>query len=96
MSYINIAKKGTYYCPAYKHYGTTNDNKEEEINVVCDRCNREKLKNCVGFNNKDLCMACVKDLIDKDDKDNSNDVVPYDKPIKHISLPKRMKPRMFK
>jgi len=86
MSHINIAKKGTYYCPAYKHYATNNN---DEINVVCDRCNRENLKICVGYNNKDLFMSCVKDLLDNDKDDDI-------KKPKNVSLPKRMKPRIFR
>lgn len=47
-----IAKNGTYYYPANKHYGGQGA-------VVCDRCNKAGLKACVGYNTSDLCLKCV-------------------------------------
>lgn len=55
----NIYKFGKYYSPAISHYNYT-------INacVFCDRCLTQKLKICIGYEDKDLCMKCMKELSD--------------------------------
>jgi len=51
---INYTLKfGTYYNPATKHYGSN------LAKVVCDNCQKENLKACVGWNDCDLCMQCI-------------------------------------
>lgn len=54
---LTVVKKGMYFCPAYKHYG-------QKTNVVCDRCNKQNLKACIGYENKDLCLKCVDSLLE--------------------------------
>lgn len=49
---LNLCKYGTYYNPATKHY---NNN----ANVVCDRCFRNNLDACIGWQTYDLCLQCV-------------------------------------
>jgi hypothetical protein len=49
---IKICKYGTYYNPAYNHYGS-------ETNVMCDRCRKDNLDICVGWQSHDLCLPCV-------------------------------------
>lgn len=56
MSLTNIVKHGKYYYPAWKHYGNENNN------VRCDRCNETKLKACIGYDQKDLCLSCANEL----------------------------------
>lgn len=55
MNLIDVLKKGMYFYPAYNHYG-------KQMNVKCDRCNKEDLSACIGYKDKDLCMKCVDDL----------------------------------
>ena len=52
---INICKYGTYYNPASKHY-------TEGANVVCDKCYKNNLSICIGWNNYDMCLLCVNDV----------------------------------
>jgi hypothetical protein len=51
--FIEVCKKGTFYFPAWKHYG------KPSTTVICDRCGSRDLKACVGLLDKDLCMTCV-------------------------------------
>jgi hypothetical protein len=57
MNYLFVLKNGTYYFPAWKHYG------DPKLNVICDRCNKNHLTSCVGVgydvNGVDLCLDCV-------------------------------------
>lgn len=52
---LNICKHGTYYNPANKHY---NNNSK----VVCDRCFKNNLDACIGWQSYDLCLLCVNAL----------------------------------
>lgn len=56
MSVQEVYENGTYYNPAWKHYG------KENINVQCDRCYRDNLSVCIGYGENDLCMKCVDSL----------------------------------
>ena len=47
-----IVEHGTYYFPAWKHY-------HHGANVICDKCHREHLSACIGYNNQDLCLSCA-------------------------------------
>lgn len=60
-----IVEKGTYYYPAYKHYGRM-------TNVCCDFCSKSNLDCCVGFEDKDLCLRCVELFVENDKKNNIN------------------------
>lgn len=51
-------QKGIYYNPASLHYKC-------KRNIFCVRCNMPNLQICIGFENYDLCMSCVKDLTDE-------------------------------
>ncbi len=55
MSYQNILRYGTFYFPAYNHYG-------REVNVVCDRCQTQQLNACIGHMQQDLCLRCADEL----------------------------------
>ena len=54
-SYFRVVDNGTYYYPAWKHYGKL-------VSVVCDRCGKSNLKACVGLGQLDLCMICIDEL----------------------------------
>ncbi|ATZ80392.1 hypothetical protein BMW23_0335 [Bodo saltans virus] len=56
--YWQVVDNGTYYYPAWKHYG-------KHVNVFCDRCNRSCLSASIGFKNYDLCLRCVDELTSK-------------------------------
>jgi hypothetical protein len=56
--YICIMVHGQYYNPASKHY----DDKYGETNVDCDRCKAVNITSCLGHNNMDLCVKCVKQI----------------------------------
>lgn len=51
--YELILTRGTFYFPAWKHYGSP------ETSVKCDRCERTDLLTCVGYERSDLCLPCV-------------------------------------
>ena len=53
MNFKEIVEKGEYYFPASTHYSN------EKSSVVCDRCYKENISECVGYKEYDLCMACV-------------------------------------
>jgi len=53
--YFKAIDNGTYYYPAWKHYG-------RKTSVFCDRCNRQNLRACIGYNNFDLCLLCVDEI----------------------------------
>ena len=57
--FTNITKYGTFYYPASKHYSHNNP----AANVVCDRCKRSGLDACIGWNDQDLCLSCVNEII---------------------------------
>jgi hypothetical protein len=48
---------GKYYVPAKNHYQGKN------VTVVCDRCRKNQLDRCIGYDDNgtgyDLCMKCV-------------------------------------
>ena len=52
----NIVKKGVYYYPAWKHFGLI------PTNVACDRCNKNNLIACIGYQDNDLCLDCVENV----------------------------------
>ena len=54
-TYKYIIKYGTYYFPAEKHY----QDYRYQLVVQCDRCRRDRLTSCLGWENYDLCMECV-------------------------------------
>lgn len=54
---LELVKYGTYYNPAYKHYG-------EEGNVYCDKCKKQDLSVCIGYETMDLCLQCVEEVAD--------------------------------
>lgn len=54
-SYQQVVKNGKFYYPASYHY----EKQPHEVNIICDRCRRQQLKCCVGYQNSDLCMECV-------------------------------------
>ena len=51
--YELILTRGSFYYPAWKHYGNP------ETRVKCDRCERTDLLTCVGYERMDLCLPCV-------------------------------------
>ena len=53
--YFEVIDHGTYYFPAWKHY-------TRPVIVICDRCQTNNLKACIGHKSKDLCMLCVEEL----------------------------------
>jgi len=51
---FNVYRYGTYYNPAFRQYNLTT-----MVNVICDRCHKNYLNVCIGWNNKNLCLECV-------------------------------------
>ena len=51
----NIRNHGTYYLPAWKHYG-------KYVYVKCDRCGRNNLPESYGWDKYDLCIQCIDDI----------------------------------
>lgn len=52
IDFKTVYEKGSYYCPANSRYNNTGM-------VICDRCSRQKLKACLGYEGADMCMQCV-------------------------------------
>ena len=52
---LKIYKYGIYYNPANSHYGNNS-------NVVCDRCYRQGLDVCIGYQSYDLCLKCILEI----------------------------------
>lgn len=50
-----ICDHGTYFNPAWKHYG-------EPGNIICDKCRKNNLDICIGYQDKDLCLECVMEI----------------------------------
>ncbi|AYV75173.1 MAG: hypothetical protein Terrestrivirus1_47 [Terrestrivirus sp.] len=55
-NFENVIKFGTFYCPAYKHYGPV------ETVVTCDRCHKTNLVSCIGFDKLDVCLKCGEEV----------------------------------
>lgn len=52
LSFVDVIDHGTYFYPAWKHYG-------RKVDVICDRCAEKNLTACIGFGERDLCLPCV-------------------------------------
>lgn len=50
------AAYGQYYCPASRHYPHM---LPSACVVSCDKCGKQGLDRCIGYENIDLCMECV-------------------------------------
>jgi len=50
-----VCKYGTFYNPATAHYNNG-------LCVVCDRCYRQNLNVCIGYDKYDLCMKCIEEI----------------------------------
>ncbi|ATZ81149.1 hypothetical protein BMW23_1106 [Bodo saltans virus] len=59
-----IYKDGSYYNPASSHY------KPETTNVTCDGCQRQSLKVCIGWQDYDMCVNCIKKMSTKEPLQN--------------------------
>jgi hypothetical protein len=59
-SLIEVAEHGRLYKPATSHYPT-----KPNITVKCDHCDRENLVACIGYNDRDLCLTCADDIMEK-------------------------------
>lgn len=55
--YEDIYRYGSYYNPARNHY-----NYNGHVMVNCDRCLKEDLSVCIGWNSHDLCLDCIADI----------------------------------
>ena len=65
-----VCEFGTFYSPAQKHYNN-------KLSVVCDKCLRENLDICIGYEKYDLCFNCVQDFV----KMNKPLVQPFGQPL---------------
>lgn len=54
---LEVAKFGTYYNPANKHY----DGKDT---VTCDRCQMADIGVSIGYNDLDICLVCAHVITD--------------------------------
>src|ERR1041385_9543122 len=78
---LEITKYGKYYNPASFHY----NNKQS---VMCDRCYKQNLSACIGYDKYDLCLDCVNII---NNMNNMNNKIIYTD-----ELPKtRMMPSQF-
>lgn len=54
--YFRILQVGTYFYPAWRHYG-------RKTLIMCDRCNRQDLQVCIGYRDYDICLECVSEIV---------------------------------
>lgn len=78
--FISIVKYGTYYFPANEHYGG-------QGYVTCDRCAKNKLNACIGYDSEDLCLNCVTVI--------TNSILEFNVPTPNPPLPFRPLTRMM-
>lgn len=52
MNFKKIIENGQLYYPANQRYGS-------DKQVVCDRCKRNNLSICIGYEAYDLCLTCA-------------------------------------
>lgn len=52
---VNIYYFGNYYNPADKRY-------YPGASVRCDRCLKNNIDICVGWDRYDLCLTCISDI----------------------------------
>ena len=79
-NFISIVKYGTYYFPANEHYGG-------QGYVTCDRCAKNKLNACIGYDSEDLCLNCVTVI--------TNSISDFNVPTPNLPLPFRPLTRMM-
>lgn len=89
MSYIlfsDIVKHGNYYYPAWRHYG-------QEISVMCDRCKKNNLYQCIGYGkDSDLCMSCVEKVSEFMRNDSFVSVQPVICSVQPVICPRPIRP----
>lgn len=61
----NTVEKGIYYNPAASHYISQG---ETPGYIYCDRCYVGNLPVCIGYEDCDLCLTCLNELIEKPDE----------------------------
>lgn len=54
----DVARHGTYFNPASDHY------KNPDV-ILCDKCHKSNLQVCIGYQDMDLCLDCVKSILDQ-------------------------------
>ena len=85
---LRIHRYGTYYNPAWKHYGM-------ETNVMCDRCFKTQLQTSIGYGDHDLCLSCISEIATVKPKQETSKMQQVQfKPS--TCVPKRMHQRQFK
>lgn len=52
MNFKKIIENGQLYYPANQRYGS-------DKQVICDRCKRNNLSICIGYETYDLCLTCA-------------------------------------
>jgi hypothetical protein len=75
-SVLGLIINGTFYCPAFKHYGET------PLNVECSVCGKSNLVSAIGYGSQDnqagsydFCLECVDKITNSfnfNSKKNSN------------------------
>jgi len=86
MNYENmllVIKHGVYYNPANKHYSYKGF-------VTCNRCFKTNLDVCIGFNEYDLCLNCLQEILihekKMETKKDCNDLCINDVTLKTINF----------
>ena len=77
--YNNVIKYGKFYYPAISHYPNS-------LNIQCDRCYKNDLQSCIGYEDIDLCLKCVDLLINFKNTNHFEIKIPKD--YKYLTEPK--------
>jgi len=88
--YNNVIKYGKFYYPATSHYPNS-------LNIQCDRCYKNDLQSCIGYEDIDLCLKCVDLLTNL--KNTNQFEIQIPKEYKYLTEPRyltRMEQSMFK
>ncbi len=86
MDFYKIVKKGKYYYPASLHYS-------ENSRVTCDRCRMNDIKACLGWEEYDLCIKCVDEVIFLIDQKNDQEMTLMEQEMLRPTT--RMEQRIF-
>jgi hypothetical protein len=90
INYIDIIKHGKLYFPASSHY-------DMNTIVVCNRCYKNDLQICIGYEDKDICLECAEKIV-YNNKNKIKDAPKYliPNPIKYYPIMTAMSQKIFK
>src|SRR3990172_4781987 len=65
-TFQKIVQLGKYYFPAHLHYS-------RETTITCDRCQRNQIPACIGWQQYDLCLNCAQKVAEQLTRSSEDD-----------------------